>query len=91
VQLFGTEINGDSRLSRTATDVTIAGSTFRGRATLADNNQVSANELFGEYGPILAGSRVDGSLSCRGNSSDVSDFGAQNLVTGTKSAQCAGL
>jgi hypothetical protein len=91
VQIFGTEIMGDSQLTGTATDVTIAGSTFAGDLTLTDNNQVSANELFGEYGPILAGSRVGGRLSCSGNSSDPSDFGAQNEISGAKLGQCAGL
>ena len=66
-----------------------------GEVTLSGNTQVSANERFsrlaGEYGPILAGNRVIGSASCTGNSSDASDFGAENTVSGAKSGQCAGL
>lgn len=91
VQLFGTQVNGASRIGRTTTDVTIAGSTFHGKLTLAENNQVSVNELFGDYGPILAGSTVTAALDCRDNSSDVDDFGATNLVTGPETGQCTGL
>ena len=91
IQLFGTTINGTSRLGRTATDVTIAGSSFNGRLTLVENNQVSANELFGDYGPILAGNQINGGLDCRDNSSAPNDFGAPNSITGVSLGQCAGL
>ena len=47
--------------------MTIAGSTFNGGLTLTGNTQVTANErytrLAGAYGPILAGSTVNGSSS----------------------------
>jgi hypothetical protein len=95
VQLFGTTVNGSTLISGTTADVTTAGNTFMGEVTLSGNTQVSANERFsrlaGEYGPILAGNRVIGSVSCTGNSSDASDFGAENTVSGAKSGQCAGL
>ena len=44
--------------------MTIAGSTFHGGLALTGNTQVTANErysrLAGAYGPILAGSTVNG-------------------------------
>ena len=44
--------------------MTIAGSTFRGGLALTGNTQVTANErytrLAGAYGPILAGSTING-------------------------------
>ena len=76
VQLFDTQVNGASRIGWTTIDVTIAGSNFHGKLTLAENNQVSVNEVFGDYGPILAGSTVTAALDCRDNSSGVADFGA---------------
>src|SRR5690606_18124261 len=95
VQLFGSTVNGPTRITGTTRDVTIAGSTFNGRLALSDNTQVSANERFsrlaGEYGPILVGSRINGQLSCTGNSSAVSDFGAPNTVNGNKGGDCANL
>lgn len=84
VQVFGSTVNGYSRIHGTTKDVTIAGSTFKNGLTLLDNNQVSANEQFGEYGPILAGSSVYGPLASHGNSSKISSFGASNEVNGTK-------
>ena len=95
VQLFGTTVNGVSSLSGTTRDVTIAGSRFSGALTLADNTQVSANErysrLAGEYGPMLVGSIVNGSLSCTGNSAEVKDFGAPNRINGAQGGDCAAL
>ncbi|MEU2615979.1 M64 family metallopeptidase [Micromonospora sp. NPDC007271] len=95
VQLFGSTVNGSSRITGTTRDVTIAGSTFNGSLTLSDNVQVTANERFsrlaGAYGPILVGSRVDGSLTCTGNSVAVKDFGAPNTVNGAKGGDCAAL
>jgi hypothetical protein len=95
VQLFGSRVNGPARITGTTRDVTIAGSTFNGGLTLKDNTQVSANERFsrlaGEYGPILVGSRINGSLTCTGNSAVVKDFGAPNTVKGAKSGDCADL
>ena len=95
VQLFGTRVNGTTRLSDTARDVTIAGSTFNGALSLTDNTQITANErysrLAGEYGPILVGSTVSGVLTCEGNSAEVKDFGAPNAISGEKRGDCAAL
>ena len=86
VQIFGATVVGATRLTGTTRDVTIAGSTFKGALTLRDNTQVTASErysrLAGAYGPILAGSRVTGTLTCTGNSAAVADFGAANEMTG---------
>jgi hypothetical protein len=91
VQLFGTSVNGSTSITGTSADVTIAGARFTGDVTLSGNTQVSANSQYGDYGPILSGSRIGGDLSCSGNNTDVDDFGAGNSVNGTKTGQCAGL
>src|SRR5262245_30284250 len=95
VQLFGARVDGTIRLSGTARDVTIAGSTFQGGLSLSDNTQISANERFsrlaGEYGPILVGSTVNGVLNCDGNSAAVKDFGAPNRISGVPRGDCAAL
>ncbi|MFD0784311.1 hypothetical protein ACFQZ8_10350, partial [Micromonospora azadirachtae] len=95
VQIFGSTVNGATHISGTTRDVTIAGSTFNGSVSLAQNVQVSANDrysrLAGAYGPILVGSRINGSLSCAGNSAAVKDFGAPNTVNGAKGGDCAAL
>lgn len=63
--------------------------------TATGNTQVSANErysrLAGAYGPILAGSRVNGDLICTGNSADVKDFGAPNRINRDRGGDCAAL
>ncbi len=88
VQSFGTTITGAAQVRNTTSDVTIAGSTFRGGLALTGNTQVSANDrysrLAGAYGPILSGSTVYG-LTCADNSADVSDFGATNTFKGSQS------
>jgi hypothetical protein len=85
VQVFGSTVNGAAKVTGTTRDVTIAGSTFKGSLALTGNTQVTANErysrLAGAYGPILAGSTVNG-LTCLDNSADVSDFGAPNKIQG---------
>ncbi|MEV4810994.1 M64 family metallopeptidase [Micromonospora avicenniae] len=95
VQIFGSTVNGATHIAGTTRDVTIAGSTFNGSVSLAQNVQVSANDrysrLAGAYGPILVGSRINGSLSCAGNSAAVKDFGAPNRVNGAKGGDCAAL
>ncbi|MEU5722250.1 M64 family metallopeptidase [Micromonospora sp. NPDC047738] len=95
VQLFGSTVNGLARITGATRDVTVAGSTFNGSLTLSDNVQMTANDRFsrlaGAYGPILVGSRVNGPLSCTGNSAAVKDFGAPNTVTGAKGGDCAAL
>ncbi|GAA4452632.1 M64 family metallopeptidase [Phytohabitans houttuyneae] len=86
VQLFGSTVNGAAQITGTTRDVTVAGNTFNGAVVLAGNTQVSANErysrLVGPYGPVLVGNRVNGALSCAGNSTRPSDFGAPNTVRG---------
>jgi IgA peptidase M64 len=95
VQLFGSSVNGQTSITGTARDVTIAGSTFNGRVTLSNNTQVSANErysrLAGEYGPVLAGNTVNGQLACTGNSAAAKDFGADNVIRGSHTGDCADL
>ncbi|MFG1606820.1 M64 family metallopeptidase [Actinoplanes sp. NPDC049265] len=95
VQIFGSTLVGATRLTGTTRDVTIAGSTFKGALTLKDNTQATASErytrLAGAYGPILAGSRVKGTLTCTGNSAPVSGFGAPTEVTGARLGDCATL
>ena len=86
VQLFGTTVNGAAKIADSTRNVTIAGSTFKGGLALTGNTQITASErytrLAGAYGPILAGSTVNGTLECSGNSADVKDFGAPNKITG---------
>jgi hypothetical protein len=95
VQLFGTTVNGVTSLRGTTSDITIAGSAFNAALTLTDNTQLSDNErysrLAGEYGPMLVGSRVNGALSCTGNSAEVKDFGAPNRINGAQGGDCAAL
>ncbi|HEX6681772.1 MAG TPA: M64 family metallopeptidase [Candidatus Limnocylindrales bacterium] len=95
VQIFGSTVNGVVLVTRTARDVTAAGNTFNGAVVLTSNTQVSANErysrLAGPYGPLLVGNRVNGALTCSGNSAAVKDFGAANTVRGTKLGDCAQL
>ncbi|WP_187399001.1 M64 family metallopeptidase [Micromonospora sp. WP24] len=95
VQIFGSKVNGSTQITGTTRDVTIAGSTFNGAVSLAQNVQVTANErytrLAGAYGPVLVGSRINGALSCAGNSAAVKDFGAPNTVNGAKGGDCAAL
>lgn len=95
VQLFGSTLNGITRIAGTSRDVTVAGSSFNGDVTLRDNTQVSANERFsrlaGAYGPVLAGAVVNGDLICTSNSADVKDFGAGNDLRGDHTGDCARL
>ncbi|WHY75416.1 M64 family metallopeptidase [Neobacillus sp. WH10] len=88
IQLFGTTVNGQSQINGTANNVTLAGNKFNGGLTLSDNNQVSVNKQFGDYGPIMAGNYVYGKLSCNGNSAKVTDFGASNSISGSITGQC---
>jgi hypothetical protein len=98
VQMFGTTIEGLTRISGTTTGITAAGSTFRGAVTLTGNDQVPHHEWAerfaeydGEYGPILAGNTINGRLSCSGNNAAASDFGAANEVSGAAAGDCAQL
>lgn len=91
VQMFGTTVNGNSQISGTASNVTLAGNRFNGGLNLSNNNQISANKQYGEYGPILAGNTIKGELECRSNSSSVNDFGASNDLSGLITGQCKDL
>ena len=84
VQLFGSTVNGMTRITETTGDLTFAGATFNGSLILLDNE-------VGDYGVVLAGNTIKGELSCSGNSPDVSDMGAPNSVRGGKSGQCSSL
>ena len=70
VQLFGSTVNGAARIANT-TQVTSRSRAARSTAasTLTGNTQVTANDrysrLAGAYGPILAGSTVNGALDLR--------------------------
>ena len=88
VHMFETTVNGKAQISFTTTDTTLVGNSLNGGLTLSDNTQVSVNKQYGEYGPILAGNHVKGSLSCIGNSSKVTDFGAGNIVKGLQTGEC---
>lgn len=89
VQLINSKINGHTYLKQTTTDVTLVGNTFNGWLILKNNHQESANEQFGNYGPVLVGNQIDGVLGCYGNSSDIEDFGAPNHVSQFKVGNCA--
>ncbi|BCB77758.1 M64 family metallopeptidase [Phytohabitans flavus] len=95
IQLFGSTVNGAAQIVGTTRDVTVAGSTFNGAVMLANNTQVTANErysrLSGAYGPVLAGNRINGALSCSGSSARPKDFGAPNTINGAKSGDCSRL
>lgn len=98
IQLFGTTVNGQSEVSGTTAGVTAAGSTFNGGLILADNDRAPVNEWnerfsqFGyDYGPVLAGNRVNGDLTCTGNSAPARDFEAPNQIAGEAAGDCATL
>ncbi|WP_163971883.1 M64 family metallopeptidase [Oceanobacillus halotolerans] len=91
VQLFGSSVNGKTKINGTRQDVTLAGNTFNGGVTLTDNNQVSANKKYGEYGPIFAGNKVNGLFSSSGNNTSIADFGAPNKMKKTKGTQSKNL
>ncbi|NEE00221.1 M64 family metallopeptidase [Phytoactinopolyspora halotolerans] len=98
VQLFGSAIDGVTRIAETVEGVVAAGTSFRGAVTLTGNTQVPHHEWaerFSEYGfsygPVLAGNTFRGRLSCTGNSAVARDFGAPNAVRGHAGGDCAGL
>ncbi|MBE2315640.1 peptidase M64 [Solirubrobacter sp. CPCC 204708] len=92
VHVFGSTVDGAAKVAGSTRDVTIAGSTFKGGLSLIGNTQVTANErysrLAGAYGPVVAGSTVNGTFECAGNSAAVKDFGAANRITGASNG-CA--
>ena len=98
VQLFGTTVNGLTRIAGSQTAVVAAGTRFNSAVTLSDNAHVPHHEWaerfaqYGhEYGPILAANTVNGRLTCTGNSAPAHDFGAPNQVNGIASGDCSGL
>ncbi|NED94407.1 peptidase M64 [Phytoactinopolyspora alkaliphila] len=98
VQLFGSTVSGQVRISGTTSGITAAGNTFRGTVALTGNNQVPHHEwaerfaLYGfEYGPVLAGNTFSGRLTCSDNSAPVRDFDAPNAVDGHAAGDCADL
>ncbi|SFB14567.1 IgA Peptidase M64 [Lentibacillus halodurans] len=91
LQMFGTAVSGASTIHGTASDTTLAGNEFNGSLTLSNNHQISHNEQYGEYGPILAGNTLNGSLVCNGNNTEINDFGASNDINGPAIGQCAEL
>jgi hypothetical protein len=102
VQLFGSQVNGTTQVSDTATGVWAAGTTFNGAVTLSGNDQVARDQgderwderfmQYGfEYGPILAGNRFNGGLGCEGNSAPARDFDAPNSISGYQKGDCADL
>jgi len=50
---------------------------------------VSANEQFGEYGPVLVGNSIKGILGCYGNNDNIADFGAPNSVSEFNVGDCS--
>ncbi|WP_116952568.1 M64 family metallopeptidase [Jiangella endophytica] len=98
VQLLGSTLAGQVRVTGTVDGVTAAGSTFRGSVALTGNGRIPGNQSeerytrYGEeYGPILAGNSFAGRLSCSGSSAPVSDFGAANELRGVATGECSGL
>ncbi|WP_347589265.1 M64 family metallopeptidase [Streptomyces sp. B6B3] len=98
IQLFGSTVAGQVRVSGTTSGITAAGNTFAGSVSLTDNAQVPPNEWaerfseFGQaYGPALAGNTFAGQLNCTGNSAAAHDFEAANDIVGSASGDCADL
>jgi hypothetical protein len=84
IHLFGTELKGRSTIAGTTGELTAAGSTFNGSATLTDN-------MVADHGVILAANNFRGGLACTGNGPDIADYGAPNRVIGAPTGQCADL
>lgn len=89
VQIFNSEINGHTYLTEAKADITLVGNTFNGWMILKENEQQSANEKFGEYGPVLVGNDINGVLACFDNNADLEDFGAPNHVSELYVGDCA--
>ncbi|MFS0862362.1 M64 family metallopeptidase [Fredinandcohnia sp. 179-A 10B2 NHS] len=91
IHIFGTKVNGKTEITGTSNNIVLAGNSLNGGLTLSENSQISTNEQYGDYGPILVGNSISGGLDCDGNSSNVTDFGATNIIAGAKKGQCSGL
>ncbi|WP_340084141.1 M64 family metallopeptidase [Siminovitchia sp. FSL H7-0308] len=83
VQIVESTVQGKTTVMSTKSDVSIVGSSFNGSLALLDNNQVSVNEKYGEYGPVVVGNSVHGTLISVHNNAKVADFGAPNKASGT--------
>lgn len=81
IQLIESVVNGQSYIFETTKDTTLVANTFNGWLILNKNNQLSANEQYGDYGPVLVGNSINGVLGCYGNSSSITDFGAPNSLS----------
>jgi hypothetical protein len=84
VQLFGTEVRGDTDLAGTTGNLTIAGAQLKGEVSLSGNDG-------GEFDVALVGNVIKGSLSCSGNTPGVADYGVPNDITGVRAGDCADL
>jgi IgA Peptidase M64 len=84
VHVFGATVSGSVRLTGTTGDTILAGTTVGGSLTLRGNKGST-------YGVGLVGNRIASALACDANDPGVTDFGAPNIVSGTKSGQCAAL
>jgi hypothetical protein len=93
VHVFGTQVIGSTRITG-ADELILAGSRFTGSVTLTGNSSPDVTIPSGEtrnYGIGVVGNRAVGSLTCTGNDPGVTNYGAPNLVIGSKSGQCAGM
>ncbi|HLR52539.1 MAG TPA: hypothetical protein VK072_06670, partial [Candidatus Avamphibacillus sp.] len=84
IQIFDSEINGQVEIANTSNDITLVGNTINGWMTLINNQQVSENEQYGEYGPVLVGNSIEGTLATYNNNSVIESFGVPNDVSGLK-------
>jgi hypothetical protein len=93
VHVFGAEVNGATTI-RGADEVILAGNLFRGSVTLTGNSSPDVPIPSGEtrnYGIGVVGNRAVGGLSCKDNDPGVTNYGAPNLVIGSKTGQCEGI
>src|SRR5699024_11449536 len=84
IQIFDSEINGQVEIANTSNDITLVGNTIKGWMSLINNQQVSENEQYGEYGPVLVGNSIEGTLATYNNNSVIERFGVPNDLTGLK-------
>ena len=83
VQLLRSVVSGPVRLTGTSDDVTVVGSDVRGPLVI-DNSRTGRE-------PVVAGTRVDGSLRCSGNDPAPVDPQPPNDVMGQATGQCRAL
>src|SRR5699024_12359941 len=73
---------GQVEISNTSEDITLVGNEIKGWFMLIRNQQVSANEQYGDYGPVVVGNSIDGMLATYNNNAKLEDFGVPNEVSG---------